>query len=83
MFGGTGYTSSGNNLKLNDLWRYHAGNNQWTWVKGNNTADDALAVYGTKGVAAAGNTPGGREDAVTWIDKNGNLWLLLKLPLQA
>jgi N-acetylneuraminic acid mutarotase len=32
-------------------------------------------VYGTKGVASAGNVPGGRNSAATWIDSGGNLWL--------
>lgn len=33
------------------------------------------STYGTLGTPAAGNTPGGREAAITWTDKNGNLWL--------
>ncbi len=33
-------------------------------------------VYGTRGVAAAENTPGGRDGAVSWTDATGNLWLL-------
>jgi hypothetical protein len=32
-------------------------------------------VYGAQGTAAAGNTPGGRQTAAGWVDKNGNLWL--------
>lgn len=32
-------------------------------------------MYGTKGTAAAGNVPSGRENASSWIDKNGNLWV--------
>jgi N-acetylneuraminic acid mutarotase len=35
----------------------------------------ALAVYGTQGVAAAGNIPGARDNADAWIDSSGNLWL--------
>jgi N-acetylneuraminic acid mutarotase len=31
--------------------------------------------YGTKGVAAAGNVPGGRSGASGWIDSGGNLWI--------
>jgi hypothetical protein len=32
-------------------------------------------VYGTLGVAASTNIPGGRQNAVSWIDASGNLWL--------
>lgn len=32
-------------------------------------------VYGTLGVPAATNVPGTRENAVTWTDSKGNLWL--------
>ena len=32
-------------------------------------------VYGTLGTPAAGNIPGGRLDAASWTDDNGNLWL--------
>src|SRR6202040_983100 len=32
-------------------------------------------VYGTLGTPAPGNTPGGREFAVSWTDNSGNLWL--------
>ena len=32
-------------------------------------------IYGTLGTPAAGNVPGGRLNAVTWIDAQGNLWL--------
>jgi hypothetical protein len=36
---------------------------------------NAKGVYGTKSVAAAGNTPGGRDTGVTWVDKSGTVWL--------
>ena len=32
-------------------------------------------VYGTLGIAAAGNIPGARDSAATWTDSNGNFWL--------
>jgi hypothetical protein len=34
-----------------------------------------LPVYGMQGVAAVANTPGGRDSAVGWTDRSGNLWL--------
>jgi N-acetylneuraminic acid mutarotase len=47
---------------------------EWTWVGGNITAPQA-GVYGTLGVPAAANYPGGRSGAVTWTDSKGNFWL--------
>jgi len=76
LFGGSGvYAISGCNncvAQFNDLWEYSAG--EWTWIAGPNTPDGA-GTYGTKGVAAPGNVPPSREDATTWIDAAGNLWL--------
>ncbi len=37
--------------------------------------DDQPGVYGTQGIAAASNVPGGRENAVSWTDSKGNFWL--------
>jgi hypothetical protein len=52
--------------------------NEWTWMGGSNTLPQGgglPGVYGTPGVAAAGNTPGSRQSAATWTDSQGNLWL--------
>ena len=81
----TSWTDSSNNLwlfggnastlgYLNDLWKYNTNTNEWTWVKGDNTADVA-GIYGTKGISAMVNNPGAREYAVSWKDVTGNLWL--------
>lgn len=73
VFGGYGW--SGVNLgDLNDLWKYNIASGQWTWVSGGN-APGLAGVYGTQGVAAATNAPGGRESAIGWIDGTSNLWL--------
>jgi N-acetylneuraminic acid mutarotase len=52
---------------------------QWTWVGGSRTLPGAnqgqTGVYGTLGVAATANIPGGRDGAVSWTDKSGNLWI--------
>ena len=74
MFGGQGYDSSGHLGTMNDLWQYNSTAGTWTWVSGSSTIA-ALAVYGTQGVAAAGNVPGARDNADAWIDSSGNLWL--------
>jgi hypothetical protein len=80
LFGGAGYDSTGTNGGLNDLWEFSPTAKTWTWVGGSNTGWAsgvyASGVYGTLGVAAPNNVPGARSGAVSWIDKNGNLWLL-------
>lgn len=79
LFGGTGRDANGNPGTLNDLWKYS--NGEWTWLTGSSTLTDVggnfrdKGVYGTRGVPAAGNTPGSRFGAVTWTDGAGKLWL--------
>jgi N-acetylneuraminic acid mutarotase len=74
LFGGFGYAATGGAESLNDLWRYSPSSGLWTWVGGSN-ADNAAGVYGTLGTPAAGNVPGARYSANSWIDSSGNLWL--------
>ena len=74
LFGGYGYDSTGNRGKLNDLWEYSRSSGQWTWISGEDAAN-ATGFYGTLGTAAAGNLPGARQAASSWIDSTGNLWL--------
>jgi len=60
--------------------------NEWTWMGGSNTVPTRClsstllcgqpGVYGTPlGTPVAGNIPGGRDNAATWTDSSGNLWL--------
>lgn len=72
LFGGFGYDSTPTDGLLNDLWKYSGG--EWTWVSGSATRNQT-GVYGTRGVPAAGNVPGGRTGASGWTDSSGNLWL--------
>ena len=74
MFGGTGYTSNTISNGLNDLWKYDVNSGQWTWMKGSNSINK-YGVYGTKGIAAATNSPGAINNAMGWADTLGNLWL--------
>jgi N-acetylneuraminic acid mutarotase len=74
LFGGFGYGSTGAVGYLNDLWRYSPTSGLWTWV-GGGSGDNASGVYGTALTAAAGNQPGARQGANSWIDSNGNVWL--------
>ncbi|HMO31402.1 MAG TPA: kelch repeat-containing protein [Lacibacter sp.] len=74
LFSGNGYDGVGNNGLLNDLWRYNPQTRRWTWVSGTDRVNQQ-GVYGTRGVAAPANRPGGRQGAVGWTDAAGNLWL--------
>jgi hypothetical protein len=72
LFGGEGYPGSGLWGGLNDLWRWDGAS--WTWMSGSNISDQN-GVYGTKGTPAPSNIPGARQNAVSWTDASGNLWL--------
>jgi N-acetylneuraminic acid mutarotase len=60
---------------------------QWGWMGGSNvltthatgqnydTAYGVPGTYGTLGLPAVGNIPGGRYEAAIWTDGNGNFWL--------
>jgi hypothetical protein len=74
LFGGESVGPNTNGFDLDDLWEFNPSTKQWTWVSGGNTGGVA-PVYGSQGVAAIGNTPGGRDSAVGWTDTGGNLWL--------
>jgi N-acetylneuraminic acid mutarotase len=78
LFGGVGYDSSGSLLSLNDLWKFDPSTKQWTWISGSNLGSRSgvqSGVYGALGAPAAGNVPGSRSYASSWIDAGGNLWL--------
>lgn len=79
LFGGQGNDLNGTLCRLtsgpcelNDLWEYKSGN--WIWMSGSNVIEQP-GIYGTKGVPASTNVPGGRDSALGWIDASGNLWL--------
>ncbi len=70
LFGGE---SGRNNVRLcNDLWKFDGTN--WTWVSGDSSPNQP-GNYGTKGIAASTNNPGGRYGSISWTDSKGNLWL--------
>ena len=72
LFGGLNF----NNERVNDLWKYDVGANQWTWMKGSAIAGaPAAGVYGTIGMEDPANVPGGRNGGFNWTDNDGNLWL--------
>lgn len=55
LFGGV----DNSNLEYNALWRYYILTNEWTWMHGDNTAEQS-GVYGTVGVSSPSNKPGAR-----------------------
>jgi N-acetylneuraminic acid mutarotase len=78
LFGGAGYASDTAFGSVDDLWEYSPAINQWAWMGGNSASalvKSEFGVYGTLGVPSANNLPGGRSNAVTWVDANGNFWL--------
>jgi hypothetical protein len=83
LFGGIGIDSTGTFGYLNDLWEYTPGTDGaagvWTWMGGTSTLSNPYSgqpgVYGTLGLPAAANIPGGRFSPVSWTDASGNLWL--------
>lgn len=74
LFGGEGRDVNGSFGNLNDLWKFDVSTLSWTWVSGSNVVNQ-YGVYGTQGLAAASNGPGGRRISQGWADNSGNLWL--------
>jgi N-acetylneuraminic acid mutarotase len=74
LFGGRDFNSNGETFEfLNDLWMFNPSAAEWTWV-GGSSAVDQIGIYGTQGIAAPGNVPGARSQAVSWTDADGNFW---------
>jgi len=79
MLGGYGIDRNVTQALLNDLWEYSPASGTWTWMSGSSTAGingQQSGVYGSLGTASFGDTPGAREEAPVWTDRQGNLWLL-------
>lgn len=75
IIGGYGYSSnSTSNEELNDLWRYNATLNEWTWMKGDILGNQP-GLYGTQGLAGISNVPPARDGVATWKDANGDFWM--------
>jgi len=81
LFGGSGLDSNGAPHEMNDMWKFNSTTKQWTWLGGTSTFPPVFAypgpvgIYGTLGVAASPNTPGGRYQGASWTDKSGHMWL--------
>ncbi|MGB8259980.1 MAG: MBG domain-containing protein [Terracidiphilus sp.] len=81
VFGGNGVDGAAGTVGYpNDLWEFNTTTQEWTWISGNNSFAGVAhnyypGIYGTLGIPAAGNVPGSRTGAVTWMDARGRLWL--------
>jgi len=84
LFGGF-FPQGPKDYTMNDLWEFNPSTNQWTWQSGSSSPPCRIVqsnmncaqvgIYGTKGIPAADNGPGGRDFAQSWTDKDGKLWL--------
>lgn len=74
LFGGQGRDANGTAYVLNDLWKFSVSTGQWTRVSGS-ARKNMPGVYGLAGVPAADSLPGGRSNAVSWVDPAGTLWV--------
>src|SRR5579859_5698827 len=72
LWGGEATDSTGAQGVINDVWKYSGGEG-WIWIDGSNFVFQP-GTYGTQGVAAPSNIPGGREQSVSWTDAAGNFW---------
>ncbi|MEO8770610.1 MAG: kelch repeat-containing protein [Ferruginibacter sp.] len=73
LFGGRGYTNTDFG-EMNTLWKYNTSINQWAFIKGDYTTYFE-GDYGNLQEPAETNRPGSGEQAVTWTDSLGNLWM--------
>ena len=78
LMGGNGFGATDTGDELNDLWEFYPATNEWAWMGGPSAVSSGgeSGVYGTLGVAGAGNIPGGRDGAAAWTGADGNLWLI-------
>jgi N-acetylneuraminic acid mutarotase len=81
LFGGYSDSAAGT-FVFNDLWEFNPLTNEWAWMGGCNpsacngsNSDSQPGVYGTLGLASPKNQPGSRDNAMSWADGKGNLWL--------
>jgi len=78
LFAGQGNDGNGNFHELNGLWEFNVASAEWAWMGGSKTVGndgDVPGVYGTLGTPAAGNIPGNRSEASSWVGDTGSLWI--------
>lgn len=75
LFGGYGYASGSGVNFINDLWKFNTNTNQWTWMNGDSTTNNA-GMYGVQGTSSVSNKPGARYISTSVKDAAGNAWLI-------
>ncbi len=71
MYGGYGWGESGTANFLSDMWRYDPVTNEWAWMFGSK----ATLQAGTYTAVGSVGTPGGKSQAVGWVDRQKNFWI--------
>ena len=74
LFGG-GFAVYGDESGSQDLWEFDPATSEWAWMGGNQNSQSGNPAFGTLGVPAPGNIPGGLYSAANVADANGNFWL--------
>jgi N-acetylneuraminic acid mutarotase len=83
LFGGGDRDAMGNEGDLNDVWKFSPSTLEWTWLSGCSVVvllqpdgeRGCPSSYGTLGISAPDNVPGGRGSSAAWLDGNGILWV--------
>jgi N-acetylneuraminic acid mutarotase len=91
LFGGYQInTATQSQYFFNDLWEFVPSSNQWTWIAGSNSTQNAdcfqemnmgiafcghPGAYGTLQIPSSNNLPGSRSNSTAWVDSHGKLWL--------
>jgi N-acetylneuraminic acid mutarotase len=79
LIGGNGWGVANCVGALDDVWEFNPATNEWAWMAGPSgvgSTSGESGVYGTLGVAGAGNIPGGRLAAASWTGLDGSFWLM-------
>lgn len=74
LFGGQGLGKDNSVGLLNDLWKYSAQTQRWTFVGGSEETGQT-GLFGQRGKPSRDNIPGARYRAIAWTDNNGHFWL--------
>jgi beta-lactam-binding protein with PASTA domain/N-acetylneuraminic acid mutarotase len=76
VLGGEGYDSTNNVSNIqNDIWKYDPTAGEWTWIAGANADGGGTpGHYQVQALPDAGNSPGARTSAMSWLDGSG-VWL--------
>lgn len=74
MMGGSFFSSGNFGGFLNDLWKYDAANETWSYFGGSTKLVINEGEYGSLGVSSSTNEPKSRWHGASWVDKRDRLW---------